>query len=174
MEKYYAIIRSRRRWAILFTLVFLVGIGMLVVKHVADIDIPMIPGIALTAVGFYLCPLFWASTQNGRVVDEAVVKAVCNENKLSFNELRAYFGGNTDKTIKKVEWLAKKGCFEKYIYDPTFGLREKDASGKAIIEKEVIDTHPEGEGRVNLAVCQNCGATAVGESNECPYCGAKK
>lgn len=174
MDRYNDIIKSRKKLAIIFTLILLVGIALIVTGILIPQDISLYVGIGLGVVGFYGCPLSWASTQNGRVVDETILKAVYNEKKYSFNELRLYMGGDTQAIIKKLEKLSKQGCFNNFVYDRTYGLREKGADGKAIVATKNVgivgDSANVSMDKVNMNACQNCGASIDG-MRECPYCG---
>ena len=170
MDRYNEIIKGKKTLAILFTFVLIAGVGMLVARFVADVELLFIPGLIFTLVGVYTSSILWAILQNDRVFDEKIITAITTNNITSINELNNCFKIDVDKLIQRVEYLSNKGCFPDYVFDKTYGLRGKN-------EKSAPANHTNEEGttrRENLTQCSNCGASMHDGNGFCPYCGAKK
>ncbi len=157
MEKIKKTLSITLFWAILLSILFVVGIPMIVVFAGKNWFL-MALGIVFVVFGFYGMPMVWVYYGTLRA-NKRALELVLNENIYSVQELSEQLGVRPSDMLATVRKLINKGYLTGYLLiDNNFlKLNEKVKQEKSKI----------------VGVCASCGAKSVIEGNAfvCPYCG---
>lgn len=147
--------------ACVLSVLFVVGIPLIIVSAVKGITVALIFGIAFVVIGFYGMPFAWMSFGNLRSL-RRVVDAVTEENLTTNAEVASQLQISEKVAKESISKAINKKYITGYLYD---GAKLTPNEKQAPKKKIVLDTH----------TCSRCGAPMnLTENNmACPYCGAK-
>ena len=143
--------------SIISSLLFVLGIPMIILGAVNDITIVMILGIIFTAINFYAIPLLWiryATIQNYK----RLIFCIVNENIYSVEQLSLHLSLNINETKKRIQYCFGKGYLIGYLFNGTNILLNDNINHKD---------------KLIFVQCKNCGASYTFSKQEqgfCPYC----
>ncbi len=143
--------------ALVSSILFVVGIPMIVLGAVNKIWVVMAFGIAFTAIDFYAMPLLWVGYGN-RCGYTRIVEAIVRQHISDVSVLAQQLGRPYKDTYHQVQVCMAKGYLEDYILD---GNTIKANNYTPIVAQQITEK------------CVNCGATfAYNPKNPttCPYC----
>ena len=152
---------KRLIFAIVTSVLFVVGIPITIFSAINHIWVLMVLGIVFIVFGFYGSPLIWVNYGSLRSLKN-VVDAVMEENILTVPELAKQLQVKEGVVRQQLTTAIKKKYITGFIYDGnTLTLNEKTA--------------PKRQVQINKSKCPFCGGTL--EPTEkgyiCPYCGSK-
>ncbi len=146
------------RFALIWTILFVVGIPMIVfgaVKHTGIYWVIMGIGVLFCVSGFYGIPIMWITyAEKRRLARVAIV--VSGSESITIDILSDTLGRGQDETRQDVRTLLQGGYLPGYAF-----VDQEDR----IRRTSTLDIHH--------AVCEYCGASFEfrGTDSRCPYCG---
>lgn len=147
--------------AIVLSVVFVVGIPLLIISAINGTTVVLILGILMVVVGFYGTPLAWIGYGNIRAL-RRVVDAVMEEHLTTNQEIAKHLQISEKSAKENITKAINKKYITGYLYDGTaLTVNQKKAPAK----KEVTATN----------ICSRCGAQMEVDKNgmRCLYCGTK-
>lgn len=164
MEKVNRSVRCTFAAALISTLLFVIGIPMLIIgaTHTdawgAGGTALMVAGIVFSAADFYAAPLLWVTYGNRRTL-ERVVFGVEKQGLTTVARLAAHLRVKEDDARSFLDAAFAKGYLDAYV-------RDGDTIKKFVPERNPDEVEHDVE-------CPSCAAkfTYRGASGKCPYCG---
>ena len=144
--------------AIVISVMFVVGIPLIIVGATKSIWVVLGIGIAFTVIGFYGTPLIWINYGNKRTLKH-VVDAVMEDNLTTVEEIA--------KQLQIRDRLARD-----YV---TTGIRKKYITGYIFNGSVLTPNQKEApKKKISTNKCLNCGGTLQKDETgyRCIYCGS--
>ncbi len=159
MQKISVKLRALLLSAVLSSILFVVGIPMIILGASNGITFLMVAGIVLTGVDFYAAPILWV-TYGGKKTWRRVIFAVLSENILTVSGLSAQLALPEEEIRKILQGCVQECYLTGYLFD-----------GECL----TLNTNKNPQDRILTAECESCGAKVTyrpGETPVCPYCGS--
>lgn len=164
MEKVNRSVRSTFLAALLSTLLFVIGIPMLIIgaTHTeawgAGGTALMIAGIVFSAADFYAAPILWVTYGNRRTLSR-VVFGVEKQGLTTVERLASHLRVKEDDARSQLDVCFAKGYLDDYV-------RDGDTIKKIVPAQDPDEVEHDVE-------CPSCAAkfTYRGAAGKCPYCG---
>ena len=143
-------------WAIVISLLFVVGIPLIIVGATNSIWALLGIGIACTVIGFYGTPMIWVGYSNKRTLKH-VVDAVMEDHLTRVAEIASQLQMSEGEVKAHIYLGIKNKYILGYVFDGSvLTPNQKEAPKKKIIANK----------------CPNCGGVLKVSSGgyDCPYC----
>lgn len=152
-------LKKKLIWAIVATILFIVGIPITIIGATKSIWAILAFGIAFLVFGFYGAPILWISYGSFKTMKN-VVDAVMEDHLTTNSEIAQQLQIREKMAKEYITNAIKKKYITGYIYDGTTLTPNK----KEVPKKNIIANK-----------CPNCGGKLEQYENgyKCPYCGSK-
>lgn len=152
-------LRKRLIWAIVASVLFVVGIPMTIIGAVNSIWFLLGVGIAFLVFGFYGAPIIWTNYGSFKTL-KRVVDSVMEEHLYTNTEIAQQLQ-LSERVVKE---CITKGIQKKYITGYIYNGTALTPNQKEAPKKKVVENK-----------CRNCGGKLELNDNGwvCPYCGSK-
>lgn len=165
MKKLNKTISPLRAGSIIWTVLFLIGMPMIIlgaskISSNAYIDTPMmIAGIVFTASGFYGMPIMWITYASKKEL-RPLAYAVNALSLVSVEKLSLHLGKSEEEVRAKIDVCLNCGYLDGYV-------REGNGLKRASVTEDTTR-------QTNTVICPMCLGKIEykGESVRCPYCGS--
>lgn len=151
-------LKKHRNWAIIISVLFVIGIPLIIVGATKSIWAVLGIGIACVVIGFYGAPMMWTSYGSMRTLKH-VVDAVMEDNLTTLQEI----AGQLHIREREARDHIVNGIRKKYITGYIFDGAKLVPNQKEKPKKKVVTNK-----------CLNCGAPLQADESgfTCPYCGS--
>lgn len=161
MEKLTSKLKRLKALAIIFTILFIIGVPTTIFGAINQIWYIFPVGVVFDIIGFYGMPIAWVFYFNNKNVKLTILNAVIKDNINSIDQIQAHVGLPKKLVIMGLQSLIRGGYLPGYQFN-----------GEYILPKGTTLNQVGSIGVINGATCDNCGANVKfnGTSGVCPYC----